>query len=626
MIEFSVKCASKCHFLGWTIQNGIRKVSMDYYYHHTNLPSESDPLLENKKCSDLNNPQSLNMNERQQIKENFKSVAQFWRVFVIILTPLVLVPILVQIGSPEAKCGFVILLMATYWVTEVLPLPVTALLPVVLLPLFKIMTTDDVCIKYLKESNMMFMGSMMVAIAVEHCGLHQRIALRFLLLVGTSPRLLMLGFMLPTMFLSMWISNTATTAMMVPIVNAVMDELNDKNIDTNIESRKDTYENTNKVPKSAARQSDNQRKIKVMIYLSIAYAANTGGTGTLTGTGPNLVLKGIVGTLFGRKTPLNFASWMGFAVPTMLVNIFLCWIWLQTLYMGLPGRSKSMLHFPNTDSIKTALSNKYAELGPLNFHQIAVLLNFVVLVLLWFFREPRFINGWGDLFISVEQDNCGNTRQSQVVDDATSSMLIVIILFILPSKLTFWPFVSIRSSRPSPGLLDWRTVHDRFPWGVMILFGGGFVLADASKISGLSNWVGSQLKVLDILPDYAIVLVICIMTGLVTEVTSNVATANILLPVLSELAKSIGTNPLFLMIPATVTCSYAFMLPVATPPNAIVYSASGMKTSEMMLAGSVLNVICICVNVIAVNTYGVYIFNLNEFPEWANSSSINQHC
>ena len=174
---------------------------MDYYYHHTNPPSEGDYLLgNNKRCSDLNNPQSLIMNEHQETKENFKSVAQYWRVFVIILTPLVLIPILVQIGSSEAKCGFVILLMATYWVTEVLPLPVTALLPVVLLPLFKIMTTDEVCIKYLKESNMMFMGSMMVAIAVEHCGLHQRIALRFLLLVGTSPRLLMLGFMLPTMF------------------------------------------------------------------------------------------------------------------------------------------------------------------------------------------------------------------------------------------------------------------------------------------------------------------------------------------------------------------------------------------------------------------------------------------
>merc|ERR1712226_689829 len=165
------------------------------------------------------------MKNNRGYKDNFKSLGAFWKTFVVILTPLLLIPILTQIGTQEAKCGYVILLMVTYWVTEALPLPVTALLPVVLLPLFKVMTTDDVCIKYLKESNVMFMGSMMVAIAVEHSRLHQRIALKFLLLVGTSPRLLMLGFMLPTMFLSMWISNTATTAMMVPIVNAVLAEL-----------------------------------------------------------------------------------------------------------------------------------------------------------------------------------------------------------------------------------------------------------------------------------------------------------------------------------------------------------------------------------------------------------------
>ena len=156
----------------------------------------------------------------------------------------------------------------------------------------------------------------------------------------------------------------------------------------------------------------------------------------------------------------------------------------------------------------------------------------------------------------------------------------------------------------------------------MILFGGGFVLAEASKQSGLSCWVGSQLKVLGAFPDYAIVIIICLMTGLITEVTSNVATANILLPVLSDLARSLGTNPLYIMIPATVTCSYAFMLPVATPPNAIVYSASGMKTSEMMLAGAVLNILCITINVIAINTYGIYMFNLNEYPDWANSTTL----
>ena len=378
--------------------------------------------------------------------------------------------------------------------------------------------------------------------------------------------------------------------------------------------------------KPAIKEDENKRKITIMIYLSIAYAANTGGTGTLTGTGPNLVLKGIVGTLFGNATPLNFASWMGFAIPTMITNIFLCWMWLQLLYMGPPWSSKTKLSLGNKDSIKRILQTKYQELGPLNFHQLAVLANFVLLVLLWFFREPRFMPGWGDLFIFTETDNCGNQKQFQGIDDATSAMLIVFIMFLLPSRLTFWPFTSLSSSTPSPSLIDWRTIHDRFPWGVMILFGGGFVLADASKQSGLSDWVGNQLRVLEVLPDYAVVLVICIMTGLVTEVTSNVATANILLPVLSELAKSTGTNPLFLMIPATVTCSYAFMLPVATPPNAIVYSASGMKTSEMMIAGAILNILCIAVNVIAVNTYGVYMFGLDEFPDWANSTELTEKC
>ena len=209
------------------------------------------------------------------------SLARFWRSFIIILTPLLLMPILIKIGTPEAKCGFVILLMATYWVTEALPLPVTALLPVVLLPLLGVMTTDDVCVKYLKESNMMFIGSMMVAIAVEHCGLHQRIALKFLLIVGPSPRLLMLGFMLPTMFLSMWISNTATTAMMVPIVKAVMEELNEENKLKRIEEDEEVEEGKDFKP--AIKEDENKRKITIMIYLSIAYAANTGGTGTLTG-------------------------------------------------------------------------------------------------------------------------------------------------------------------------------------------------------------------------------------------------------------------------------------------------------------------------------------------------------
>jgi len=385
----------------------------------------------------------------------------------------------------------------------------------------------------------------------------------------------------------------------------------------NGESNMDTIPEDEQVNKEICKK---KRKVRVMIYLSVAYAANTGGTGTLTGTGPNLVLKGMLSTLFAGQAPVHFASWMMFAVPTMLVNIFVCWVWLQIFFIGLPG--KTSMKIGDKTKIKKILRKKYEELGPITFHQVAILINFILLVTLWFCRDPQFIPGWGEWFTQKKMDDCGHEMQVQIVDDASAALFIVFLLFIIPSKLSFWPFKTLAESKNSPPLVDWRTVHDRFPWGVMLLFGGGFALADASKISGLSNWVGEQLTILDVLPNYAVVLIVCLMTGFITEVTSNVATANILLPVLAELAVATNTNPLYLMIPATVTCSYAFMLPVATPPNAIVYSASGMKTSEMVAAGFVLNLLCIGVNVLAINTYGVNMFNLDTFPQWSTTSKV----
>jgi len=538
------------------------------------------------------------------------NILPFWKSITTLLAPVLLCPLVFYVGTQEAKCGFVILVMAVFWVTDAVPLPVTALLPVILLPLFGIMTTDQVCITYLKESNMMFIGSLIVAISVEKCLLHQRIALKALLTIGTSPRMLMLGLMLPTMFLSMWISNTATTSMMVPIVEAIVSEL-DEEIATQAEDSQKT---------GIKRQKDKQR-IRVMLFLAVAYAANNGGVGTLTGTGPNLVFKGMIGTLFGSETPVNFASWMLFAMPTVIINLLLCWLWLQVYFIGLPC-SKSAVDFGKTGAIKSLLEKKYQDLGPMTFQQMAVLGHFIILVLLWFFREPRFMPGWGDLFLEETTDLCGNIKHTQIVDDATSSMLIVFLLFIFPSELIFWPFTSWKDSRSSPSLLDWPYVQKRFPWGVAILFGGGFALAAASKKSGLSDWVGTELKVLDSLPDWAMVVVICVLVGIITEITSNVATANILLPVLAEVGHATGTNPLYLMIPATVTCSYAFMLPVATPPNAIAHEASGMKTSQMMGVGLVMNIVCITINMVAINTYGVWMFGLDQYPEWANASRI----
>ena len=443
---------------------------------------------------------------------------------------------------------------------------------------------------------------------MEKCNLHQRIALKALITIGTSPRLLMLGLMLPTMFLSMWISNTATTSMMVPIVEAIVTELD-------LEIRKSLGDNN---PDASKKQENNKQNIRVMLFLAVAYAASCGGVGTLTGTGPNLVLKGMIATTFGSGTPINFASWMAFAMPTVLVNLFLCWLWLQVYFIGFPWQ-KSAVNVGSSKAIKKMLKQKYVDLGAITFQQVAVLVHFIILVCLWFFREPRFMPGWGDYFVEQEEE-CGTVKDHQIVDDASSAMLIVFLLFLFPSEPSFWPFTSWSESRSAPALLEWQFVQKRFPWGVSILFGGGFALAAAAGRSGLSDYVGHQLSGLQSLPQWAMVVVICVTVAVLTEVTSNVATANILLPVLAAVGRDTGINPLYLMIPATVTCSYAFMLPVATPPNAIAHEASGMTTTQMMKVGFLMNILCVVVNMVAINTYGVAMFDLNNFPDWANST------
>lgn len=236
----------------------------------------------------------------------------------------------------------------------------------------------------------------------------------------------------------------------------------------------------------------------------------------------------------------------------------------------------------------------------------------------------------------------------EAIDDATAGFIVVIMLFVLPAKLKFWPFIPRgRNSESSPSLLEWSQIHAKMPWSIVMLLGGGFALARATDKSGLSAWLGQKLQVMDFMPPSVMVLVICLCVSFATEVTSNVATCSIILPVLKNLATSLGINPLYLMLPATLTCSYAFMLPVATPPNAIVYSASGMKTMDMasrlidltcllqkkycstmqridsfplllqVKCGFFVNILCVLVNYGCLNSYGTEMFNLDEFPEWA---------
>ncbi|KAG7478813.1 solute carrier family 13 member 2 isoform X2 [Solea senegalensis] len=556
--------------------------------------------------------------------------------------------------------------MALYWCTECIPLAVTALLPVILYPMMGIMEASEVCIQYLKDSNMLFIGGLLVAIAVEHWNLHKRIALKVLLIVGVKPSLLMIGFMSTTAFLSMWISNTASTAMMLPIANAVLQQLSDtearseeremmegvdnhaiemnEHVEMNGKLKGNTGEDytkdlkefkENNVTSSPGsdpaevrdrspeheqrrlKREERYLKLSKGMSLCVCYAASIGGTATLTGTTPNVILMGQMNELFpGNGGIINFASWFGFAFPNMLLMLILSWLWLQIIFLGF-NLKKSFGCGSNNASDREAyqvIKDEYKALGPMSFAEGCVLFNFTLLVLLWFTREPGFIPGWATVLFNQEKT---------YVTDGTVAIFMSTLFFCIPSKI---PICSGRSRDDAPAeaptpLLTWDVVHEKFPWNILLLLGGGFALAHGSEKSGLSSWMGEILVPLESIPPFAISIVLCLLVAMFTECSSNTATTTLFLPILASMSTAINIHPLYVMFPCTISASLAFMLPVATPPNAIAFSYGNLKVIDMAKTGFILNFVGVITINIAINTWGVAMFNLNTIPSWINGTA-----
>ncbi|XP_041865087.1 solute carrier family 13 member 5a [Melanotaenia boesemani] len=649
------------------------------------------------------------------LPEWLKMLQQVWRwkgFIILVCSPFVLLPL--AVSTKEAACAYVIAIMAVYWCTEVLPLAVTALLPTILFPVLGIMESKDVCMQYLKDTNMLFVGGLMVAVAVEHWNLHKRIALRVLLLVGVRPALLMLGFMGVTAFLSMWISNTATTAMMVPIVQAVLDQLHG-NVDPPASSKsqsrtaslhQEPWEQTISIqsvtpqkvlekganratqpqddlekisspeanlypdqevisedpvdkqeivkptsqdkpasdhssrggpvlitmetivgqmePEELSDEEEEKKRMSKGLLLCVCYAASIGGIATLTGTGPNLVLIGQMSQLFPQNGDvINFASWFAFAFPTMVLMLTLAWFWLQFLYIGCNLRRTWGCGTVQSEKEKAAykvIKKEHGHLGPMSYGEVSVLALFILMVALWFTRDPRFMDGWATKVFNAK---------AEFVTDATVSLFVAVLLFVLPSEppryLCFWRNSDTESqvSRgPAPPLLTWQVTQKKMPWNIVLLLGGGFALAKGSEVSGLSRWLGDQMTPLHSIPPWAIAIVLCLLIATFTECASNVATATLFLPILASMSQSINLNPLYVMIPCTLSASFAFMLPVATPPNAIVFSYGLLKVSDMAKTGVVMNIIGIGCISLAINSWGHTMFSLDSFPSWANVTKL----
>ena len=473
-------------------------------------------------------------------------------------------------------------LMASWWITVAIPIPATSLLPLVLFPLFGVLTSKETAVNYASEILFLFMGGFILALGIQRWGLHRRIALHIVQIFGTNPSRMVLGFMVATAFLSMWISNTATSLMMLPIALAVVASL---------------------------REVDGARikGFAPALLLGIAYSASIGGLATPIGTPPNISFLRISEILFPEAPTISFGSWFVAILPVVLVFLPVAWIFLVRFFgRGAPGGSMS--------AGREVIAEEIRALGKMSGAERRMLWIFTITALLWITRGDLDLGafripGWASL---VETWLPGRFSAGHL-HDATVAMGMALLTFVIPGER--------QSDGKRQALMDWDTAV-QLPWGILLLFGGGFALALAFKESGLAEFFAAAFAThVEGLPPFLLIVATCLLLTFMTEVTSNTATTEVLLPILAGTATAMEVHPFLLMLPATLSASCAFMLPIATPPNAIVFSSGEVEIRDMVRAGLVLNLIGVLVIAtvfffVSSNLLGL---DLSSMPIWATN-------
>ncbi|XP_036281722.1 solute carrier family 13 member 1 isoform X2 [Pipistrellus kuhlii] len=575
------------------------------------------------------------------------------RLLLIVSSLLFFLPLPLILRTKEAECAYVLFIVAIFWLTEAVPLSVTALLPGLMFPLFGIMSSKMVASAYFKDFHLLLIGVICLATSIEKWNLHKRIALKMVLMVGVNPVWLTLGFMCSTAFLSMWLSNTSTAAMVMPIVEAVAQQI--ISAQAQVKATQTTYcngsvnpglemeegvnehetnektENTKpdpghsddaeKIPHKVKLRKNTVTGIKYqtkkdhmmckLMCLCITYSSTIGGLTTITGTSTNLIFAEHFNSRYPNCRCINFGSWFLLSFPAAIIILLLSWIWLQWLFLGFNfkemfkcGKTKSEEQKAYGDVIK----EEYKKLGPMRYQEIITLVLFIVMALLWFSRDPGLFPGWSELF----------PEYPGFATDSTVALLVGLLFFIIPAKkLTKTTATGETVAFDYAPLITWKEFQSFMPWDIVILVGGGFALADGCKDSGLSEWIGQKLSPLGSLPPSLIILISCLLVTSLTEVASNAATITLLLPILSPLAEAIHMNPLYILIPSTLCTSFAFLLPVANPSNAIVFSYGHLKVTDMVKAGLGVNIVGVAVVLLGTFTWMVPMFDLHTYPSWA---------
>ena len=424
----------------------------------------------------------------------------------------------------------VTLLMAIWWATEAVPVAVTALLPLACFPMLGVTDFKTAALPYANPNIYLFMGGFILALGIESSGLHKRLALKMLIAVGNSGAKLIGGFMLVSAIISMWVMNTSTTLMLLPIGLAVC------------ASVAETIPNFS--------QTD-RRNFEISLLLGIAYAASIGGMSTLVGTAPNIIFVGFMQETYGLE--ISFTDWMKLGVPIATIMLFSSWYAITKIVYP--------VNFIASIETKLQLQNMLSDLGPLSKDEKKVLIIFSLAASAWMFRTLL------DNYVPFSG-----------LTDAGIAIIAALSFFLIPSE------------NKQTDLLTWEQAN-KLPWGLLVLFGGGLSLAASIGSSGLGGWIGQGLTVLENVPSIILILAVATMIIFLTEITSNVATTSTFLPVVGAVAVALGIAPISLTIPVVLAASCAFMLPVATPPNAIVFGSGKLTIPDMIRAGFALNII-----------------------------------
>ena len=444
--------------------------------------------------------------------------------------------------------------IAIWWITEAIPIAVTSLLPIVLFPLTGGLDIKSTAASFGHKYIFLYAGGFIIAIAIEKWDLHKRIALNIINAIGTDISYIILGFMVATAFLSMWISNTATSVMMLPIGMAIIVQF----------SKGRDIKYATSLPFGKA------------LMLSIAYSASIGGIATLVGTPPNLVLAGVVSELYDVE--ITFSMWMTFGLPISLVLLVICWQYLVRFAFKLGDKK-----FPGG---RQEIRQQLAALGRITFEEKLVLTVFGCTAVAWISRSFLL------------------SKVIPAIDDTMIAICGAVVLFLLPSRTR------------KEGIITWEEAV-RLPWGILLLFGGGLALAEGFKTSGLAVWIAGQMTLLEGITIVLVLLILIAAVNFLTEITSNLATTSMLLPILAPMAFSMNVHPYMLLVAATVAASCAFMLPVATPPNAVVFGSGYLRIPDMVRAGIWMNILSILLVTLVIFTllplfWG---FDLNRYPE-----------